>query len=107
MSRYHDVEQLTTAELERAKRELQANLGLITPIPLHTCQSGLTCRQSTPNFNVPVTTGPAWTNTASTKDLPARRLPSLPGRAGTGTHESPRPVRDWIRHGPGLNTTKE
>ena len=31
MSRYHDVEQLTTAELERAKRELQANLGLITP----------------------------------------------------------------------------
>jgi len=31
MSRYHDVKQLTTAELERAKRELQANLGLITP----------------------------------------------------------------------------
>ena len=31
MIRYHDVSQLTTAELERAKRELQANLGLITP----------------------------------------------------------------------------
>jgi hypothetical protein len=31
MIRYHDVTSLTTAELERAKRELQANLGLITP----------------------------------------------------------------------------
>ena len=31
MTRYHDVSQLSTAELERAKRELQANLGLITP----------------------------------------------------------------------------
>jgi hypothetical protein len=31
MIRYHDVSQLTTAELERAKRELHANLGLITP----------------------------------------------------------------------------
>jgi len=29
MIRYHDVKQLTTAELERAKRELRANLGLI------------------------------------------------------------------------------
>ena len=31
MTRYHDVSQLTTAELGRAKRELQANLNLITP----------------------------------------------------------------------------
>ena len=31
MTRSHDVQQLTTAELERAKRELQANLGLINP----------------------------------------------------------------------------
>lgn len=31
MIRYHDVRHLTTAELERIKRELQANLGLITP----------------------------------------------------------------------------
>jgi hypothetical protein len=31
MMRSHDVTQLTTAELERAKRDLQANLGLITP----------------------------------------------------------------------------
>jgi hypothetical protein len=31
MIRYHDVSQLTTAELGRAKRELQANLNLITP----------------------------------------------------------------------------
>ena len=30
MTRYHDVSQLTTAELARAKRELQANLNLIT-----------------------------------------------------------------------------
>jgi hypothetical protein len=29
MIRDHDVKQLTTAELERAKRELRANLGLI------------------------------------------------------------------------------
>ena len=29
MIRSHDVRQLTTAELERARRELQANLGLI------------------------------------------------------------------------------
>jgi hypothetical protein len=31
MIRYHDVRQLTTAELERTKRDLHANLGLITP----------------------------------------------------------------------------
>jgi hypothetical protein len=31
MNRPHDVTLLTTAELERAKRELKANLGLITP----------------------------------------------------------------------------
>ena len=31
MIRYHDVSQLTTAELGRAKREPQANLTLITP----------------------------------------------------------------------------
>jgi hypothetical protein len=31
MTRYHDVSQLTMAELELAKRQLQANLGLITP----------------------------------------------------------------------------
>jgi len=31
MIRSHDVRQLTTAELERARRELQANLGLIYP----------------------------------------------------------------------------
>jgi len=31
MIRYHDVSQLTMVELEHAKRELQANLGLITP----------------------------------------------------------------------------
>jgi hypothetical protein len=29
--RDHDVRQLTTAELERAKRDLHTNLGLITP----------------------------------------------------------------------------
>jgi len=29
MIRSHDVRQLSTAELERARRELQANLGLI------------------------------------------------------------------------------
>jgi hypothetical protein len=31
MIRYHDVRQITTAELERTKRDLHANLGLITP----------------------------------------------------------------------------
>jgi hypothetical protein len=31
MIRYHDVSQLSTAELGRAKRELQANLNLIAP----------------------------------------------------------------------------
>jgi hypothetical protein len=31
MIRHHDVKHLTTAELERTKRELYANLGLITP----------------------------------------------------------------------------
>ena len=30
MIRDHDVSQITTAELEHAKRELQANLGMIT-----------------------------------------------------------------------------
>ena len=30
MIRHHDVSQLTTAELERAKRELHASLSLIT-----------------------------------------------------------------------------
>jgi hypothetical protein len=34
--RDHDVSQLTTAELERAKRDLHTNLGLITPgSPMH------------------------------------------------------------------------
>jgi hypothetical protein len=31
MIRDHDVRQLTTAELKRVKRDLRANLGLITP----------------------------------------------------------------------------
>jgi hypothetical protein len=31
MTRPHDVSQLTTAELETARRELRASLGLITP----------------------------------------------------------------------------
>ena len=31
MIRHHDVRRLTTAELERTKRDLHANLGLITP----------------------------------------------------------------------------
>jgi hypothetical protein len=31
MSRDHDVRQLTTAELERTKRDLQANLSLTSP----------------------------------------------------------------------------
>ncbi len=31
MNRYHDVRQLTKDELERVKRELRANLGLIAP----------------------------------------------------------------------------
>ena len=31
MTRPHDVSQLTTAELETARRQLRANLGLITP----------------------------------------------------------------------------
>jgi hypothetical protein len=31
MIRYHNVKQLTLAELERTRRELQANLGLINP----------------------------------------------------------------------------
>ncbi len=31
MTRAHDVGQLTTAELEIARRQLRANLGLITP----------------------------------------------------------------------------
>ena len=36
MIRYPDVRHLTTAELERTKRELRANLGLITPYsPAH------------------------------------------------------------------------
>jgi len=40
VNRYHIVEQLTIEELERVKRELQANLGLIAPgsptlVPIH------------------------------------------------------------------------
>jgi len=31
VNRSHNVEQLTKAELERVKRELQANLGLVAP----------------------------------------------------------------------------
>jgi hypothetical protein len=31
VNRYHDVRQLTKDELERVKRELRANLGLIAP----------------------------------------------------------------------------
>lgn len=68
MIRYHDVRQLTTAELERARRELQANLGLISAgSPAH----------------VPIQ--------AHMRAIDAE----LAERA------KPRPVRDWIRHGPG------
>jgi hypothetical protein len=36
MTRYHDVRQLTTSELERIQRELRANLCLISPhSPMH------------------------------------------------------------------------
>jgi hypothetical protein len=49
VNRHHNVEQLTKDELERVKRELQANLGLITPVPLRTRQSRLICTQSTQN----------------------------------------------------------
>lgn len=50
MIRYREVSQLTTAELERAKRELQANLGMITSHSPHTCRSRLRCGQSTANL---------------------------------------------------------
>jgi hypothetical protein len=44
---HYSVRQLSTAELERTKRDLTANLGLLTPVHLHMCQFSLTCGQST------------------------------------------------------------
>ena len=55
----HDVSQLATAELERAKRDLHTNLGLITQGSLRMRRSRLTCGQSTPSLpNVPSTRMP-------------------------------------------------
>jgi hypothetical protein len=57
MIRDHDVRQLTTAELERVKRDLRTNLGLITPnspahVPIQAHMKAIdaelaaTCRES-------------------------------------------------------------
>ena len=40
MTRPHDVGQFTTAELEIARRQLRANLGLITPVLLARADPG-------------------------------------------------------------------
>jgi hypothetical protein len=86
MIRSHDVGQLTTAELERARRELQASLGLIKSGSPANVRSRLKCEQSTPSLpNVPAGSRPAGINVTAAKELPARRLPSLPGGRGRNT----------------------
>ena len=102
MTRHHNVQKLTTAELERAKRELQASLGLINPDSLRTCRSGHICRQSTPN--VPVASRPAGTRTVTTKRPPGPPFPYCPaGREPEGAKPPARAGLDTARAGPETN----
>ena len=75
MTRDHDVGQLTTAELERAMRELRAYLSLISPdSPAHVPILAH-MRQPTPSWpDVPVTSNPAETS-ATTAGYSLARLP--------------------------------
>lgn len=83
MTRPHDVSQLTTAELETARRELRSNLGLITPAPPRTCRSWHTCRPSTPSLpDAPPASSPAKASASTARCFPARPLP-LARRAET------------------------
>ena len=102
MTRSHDVGQLTTAELERAKRELQANLGLINPdSPAHVPIQAHMQAIDTELAERAGSRRPAGTSATTTKDLPVRR--SLTARrAGSRNTQKP-PARaglDTARAGP-------
>ena len=85
MIRFHDVSQLSTAELERAKRELQANLGMITPhspanVPIQAhiraIDSELAERAEGQRSTEAQSAPPCHRVTSRSKDLPAE-LPGL------------------------------
>ena len=102
MIRSHDVRQLTTAELERTKRELQANLGLINPdspehMPIQAHMRAIDTELSQRADSQQASRDQCHDN----QGPPGSPSPYCPaGREPE--YEKPRPVRDWIRHGPGL-----
>ena len=103
MTRYHNVQKLTTAELERAKRELQANLGLISPgspahVPIQAHMQAIDTELSRRTGN----RRPSGTSATTTKDLPGPP-PSPHYLAGRGRNTKKPPARaglDTARAGP-------
>jgi hypothetical protein len=95
MTRPHDVSQLTTAELELARRQLRASLGLITPgSPAHVPIMAH-MQASTPSLpDVPVASNAARANVMTAGCFPARLLPSA-RRAGIPVYTSP-PARPGL-----------
>ncbi len=96
MTRPHDVGQLTTAELEVARRQLRANLGLITPgSPAH---APILARMRAIDAELagrPLTGSPARASVTTARYFPA---PLRPAGRDPGTHE-PRPARDMTPNG--------
>ena len=99
MTRAHDVGQLTMAEHEIARRQLRANLGLITPgSPAH-APILAQMRASMPSLpDVPVAGRPARASVPAARCFPADPLPSA-RRAGTSRRTSVRPARALTPNG--------
>jgi hypothetical protein len=103
MIRYYDVGQLTTAELERAKRELQANLGLINPdspahLPIQAHMQAIDTELSRRADGQQASEAQRHDN-----ERPPRpaTLPALPGGRGRNTQKPPaRAGLDTARAGP-------
>ena len=103
MTRYHNVQKLTTAGLERVKRELQANLGLINPgspahVPIQAHMQAIDtelaeragCRQASGDER-----------TVTTKRPPGSPFPYCPaGREPEGEKPPARAGLDTARAGP-------
>jgi len=93
MTRYRNVQKLTTAELERAKRELQANLGLIYPdspahVPIQAHMQAIDTELSRRAGSQQASGDQRHDNERSPR--PAT-LPSLPGGPGPEHAKAPGP----------------
>ena len=99
MTRPREVSQLTTAELETARRQLRANLGLITPgspahVPILAHMQAIDAELA----GRAVASSAARASVTTAGCFPARLLPSA-RRAGTPVCTSPRPARDLTPNG--------